>query len=143
MTFYEFLPWLTGLHVAAVLVFAGGLVGETVILAALPQNQNLSLEQQKLAAFVHRLDRRLTAPALLLVWILGITLAVTMGWFSETWLQVKLVFVLILSALHGMQSGLLRRLANGSGPVRGQTLRLTIILAAFVLVAILAVVKPF
>jgi len=78
-----------------------------------------------------------------MVWALGIVLALQGGWFASLWLQAKLAFVVVLSAVHGVQSGALRRLAGGSAlPVQGLRFsgRLTIVLTAGI--AILAIVKP-
>ena len=63
---------------------------------------------------VYRWDRRVTNPALGLVWLLGLTLAWQGGWFSAHWLWAKLVLVTVLSALHGNQSATLRRTIAGS-----------------------------
>ncbi|WP_201509419.1 CopD family protein [Psychrobacter alimentarius] len=54
-------------------------------------------------------DRMVTTPAMLLVWIFGILLAVQGGWFGSGWLWAKLFLVLIMSCLHGMLTGRLRR----------------------------------
>jgi uncharacterized membrane protein len=45
--------------------------------------------------------------------VLGIANAVQGGWFDDGWLHVKLVFVLALSALHGVAMGQMRRLVPG------------------------------
>jgi putative membrane protein len=48
-------------------------------------------------------------------WILGILNAVQGDWFDDGWLHVKLVFVLALSALHGVLSARLRTIEMGGG----------------------------
>ncbi len=135
--------WLKGLHVASVLLFIGGLIAETAFMATLPLDAALTAEQRHAASIVRSWDRRLTIPALLLAWGLGLTLALMQGWFPAAWLHVKLVFVLALSALHGMQSGTLRRLAAGSGRVRAQTVAVLVIVMSAISIAVLAVAKPF
>ena len=57
--------------------------------------------------------RGLATPGLVLTWVLGIANAVQGGWFDEGWLHVKLVFVLALSALHGVALGQIKRLVPG------------------------------
>jgi uncharacterized membrane protein len=57
--------------------------------------------------------RGLATPGLVLTWVLGIANAVQGGWFDDGWLHVKLVFVLALSALHGVAMGQMRRLVPG------------------------------
>jgi putative membrane protein len=90
-------------------------------------------------------DWKVTTPAMLLAWALGMTMAVQAGWFSSRWLMVKLVLVFGLSALHGVQSGMLRRMARGANRSPPAFLRhsASAILIAIAAIAILAVVKPF
>lgn len=135
--------WLKGLHVASVLLFIGGLIAETAFLAALPATEALTPDQRHAVSIVRAWDRRLTMPAMLLAWGLGLTLALMQGWVSAHWLQAKLVFVLALSALHGIQSGTLRRLAEGAGRMRRQTMPILVIVISAISIAVLAVAKPF
>ena len=58
---------------------------------------------------------RVTTPAMLATLALGLFLAQGAGWFAAAWLQAKLLPVLALTALHGMLSGQLRRLAEDPG----------------------------
>lgn len=134
----EIYPWLKALHVAAALTFIGGLLAVSVFLAAVPDGD---AGRADMARSIRHWDRRVTTPALLSVWPFGLTLAITGGWFVDIWLQTKLMLVLILSGLHGVQSGRLRRLAAG-----GETrpLRLApVATACTIAIALLAVVKPF
>lgn len=137
MNFAEVYPWLKALHVASALVFVGGVLSvSTFLTAASPA----ALADTAMARAVRRLDQLVTAPAMLLVWALGLTLAMGGNWFADPWLQAKLVFVVILSGVHGIQSGRLRRLAGGGSSQPQRTTPL--ILASIVAIAILAVVKP-
>ena len=104
---------LKALHVGAALVFAGGVLATAVLLQAA---RRLTLAARPVARVALRWSRVVTTPAMLLVWSLGLVLGIEGGWFSEPWLQAKLAFVLILSALHGVQSGVLRRWAGGMVP---------------------------
>ncbi len=81
---------------------------------------------------------------MLVVWALGLTLALRGGWFASVWLPVKLVFVVALSGVHGVQSGTLRRLAGGSiAPFQPLRFAGPLVIAFTVAIAVLAVVKPF
>lgn len=138
MSLAELYPWLKALHVASAVIFAGGVLAVSVFLAAAAVD--LENSSSSFAHIVRRWDQGVTMPAMLLVWAFGLTLAVTGHWFSEFWLQAKLVFVLVLSGIHGIQSGRLRRLAGGTAV---QSLRSSsIILGCIVVIAVLAVVKP-
>jgi protoporphyrinogen IX oxidase len=138
MNFHLLYPWIKALHVASALVFFAGLVLVSVLLWA--TSEDLAAPKRVVTA-VRRWDRAVTTPAMLLVWALGIVLASESHAFGDIWLQVKLAVVMFLSALHGVQSGKLRRMRQGgssgawhAGPV---------IVVSAVVIAILVVVKPF
>lgn len=88
-------------------------------------------------------------PAMILVWILGLTLAWQLGLFSGApglgWLHVKLLLVLGLSAYHGYMIGYGKKLARGERPVSGKALRMMNEIPGIVTAAIvvLVIVKPF
>lgn len=84
-------------------------------------------------------------PAMILVWLLGLTLATLGHHWSEAWLHAKLLFVVALSGYHGWAVGYARKLAAGRPTLTGKTLRLVneVPAVAAVLIVGLAVVKPF
>lgn len=137
MSLAELYPWLKALHVASVIIFVGGVLSVSVFLAAVTGS---GAESSAIAQAVRRWDQAVTSPAMLLVWALGLVMAIHAGWFASLWLQAKLVLVLILSAIHGVQSGKLRRLAGGADASRANFGLL--ILGSVLIVATLAVVKP-
>lgn len=134
--------WIKAVHVAAVLVFTGGLFVQTLVLLAI--HRQPAIVNQGVVAAVMTWDRRVSSPALLVVWAMGIWAASFAGWIAAPWLWIKLSIVLALSALHGMQSGALRRVAAGGeiAPADHQRRPLALVFA-FALIAVLAVVKPF
>lgn len=136
--------WLKALHIVAVVTWIGGmLVVAVTITAASGRRVQQKTETHSALEAVRRWDQRVTSPAMILVWILGITLARTGNWFPQRWLLVKLVFVLLLSALHGVLSGRLRRLSRSqqSSPPRSLRYAAAVLVATFVIV-ILVVTKP-
>ena len=136
---------LKALHVVAVIAFIGGMLAEAILIGVLFPVATLSSAQRAAAAALHRWDRMVTTPALLLVWILGLSMALSGRWFSSAWLPTKLVFVLALSGLHGRQSGMLRRMQGNGHPARARADRLAapLILLLAAIAAGLAIVKPF
>jgi uncharacterized membrane protein len=137
-------PWLKAVHVAAAITFVGGVLAASVTLRPLPGSDESALKESGTVRSLRGWHRNVTTPAMLIVWVLGIVLAQQGGWFTSLWLEFKLALVVVLSAIHGVQSGVLRRLADGSALPR-QGLRfsgmLTIVLVAGI--AILAIIKPF
>jgi putative membrane protein len=139
-------PWLKAFHVAAVIGWIGGLLVSSLVMSMLITS-SLPLDSWARQAIesVREWDRKVTMPAMLLAWMLGIPMAVQAGWFSARWLMIKLVLVVGLSALHGVQSGLLRRVADDPHQPVPVMLRFSapVTLATMTAIAILAVTKPF
>jgi len=123
------------LHMTAALLLVGGILLNSLTIVSPPPAARL--------AAVRRWDMFVTVPALILVWILGVILAVQGHWFASGWLSLKLAFVLALSALHGMLAGGMKKLQRGQ-PVPA-FLRFSPYIAVVCVVAILALVetKPF
>jgi len=138
--------WIKAFHVASIVTWIGGML---IMALALQILQKTSPEHS--AAELHMLkavrlwDQRVTSPAMGLAWMLGVALVYFGGWHTAGWLVVKLVFVLLLSALHGMQSGYLRRLANAQEKEASTLLKNSGVLtiAAVVIIALMVVAKPF
>ncbi len=140
------LLWLKALHVAAVIAWMGGMLLLALAharLVALPTPR--SSEAQAWIAAVRFWDRRYTVPAMGLAWALGILTAAHAGFFSAGWLWAKLVFVFLLSALHGVLSGRLARLSANPAHLPAAAFRHAgiAVLAGVCVVAVLVVVKPF
>ena len=82
---------------------------------------------------------------MILVWLLGLTLA----WQTEAWTQgwfiAKFALVLALSAYHGWMIGYGRKLARGERPVSGKALRIMneVPGIATALIVVLVIVRPF
>lgn len=91
------------LHILAVIIWISGMVALALGLLK-PARESLQL--------LSIWDKRVTSPAMLLVWVLGLIMAYWGGWFGATWLWVKLAAVFILSGAHGMLSGQVRRALN-------------------------------
>jgi putative membrane protein len=92
-----------------------------------------------------KLRKIILTPSLILVWVLGLAVAYTHGWWSAGWFHAKLLILLLLSGYHGWLVSYAKKLARGERALTGKRLRLLnevpgIAAAAIV---ILAVVKPF
>jgi putative membrane protein len=131
--------WVKALHVACVLLFIGGLFSQAFGAAAGQRGDTAT------AALVSAWDRRVTVPAMLLVWLTGAAIAAQGSWFGSPWLWAKLALVLALTGLHGVQSGKLRRRRRGD-PTQTQvrpTHIAAFIAASVTVIALLVVLKPF
>ncbi|SMQ68991.1 putative membrane protein [Altererythrobacter xiamenensis] len=92
-----------------------------------------------------RLLKIILLPSIVVVWVLGLALAMTTGAFTQGWFHAKLLIVLVLSGYHGWLSAYAKKLARGERTMEGKKLRLLneVPGLAAVLIVILAVVRPF
>lgn len=84
-------------------------------------------------------------PSLIVVWVLGLALAMTTGAFAQGWFHAKLALVLALSGYHLWLAGYATALARGERRLDGRKLRLLneVPGIAAALLVILVIVKPF
>lgn len=84
-------------------------------------------------------------PSLIVVWVLGLSLAMTIGAFQQGWFLAKLALVLGLTAYHFWLANYAQLLAAGQRKLTGKKLRLLneIPGVAAALIVILVIVKPF
>ncbi|KAE8753407.1 MULTISPECIES: CopD family protein [Paraburkholderia] len=125
---------IKALHVASVITFVAGLL----VLSICAATNNLVILR-----VMRRWDRRVTTPALAMVWITGPTIALMGHWFGAAWLTAKLPLVVLLSALHGMLAGFSRRAERDDTVRESSALRFAAPAVIVIVVAIvfLAVLK--
>jgi len=84
-------------------------------------------------------------PAMLIVWVLGLMLAVHLNVFGQHWFTAKLLLVVILTGYQGWIGSYGKKLASGHRELEDKKLRLMNelpgILTAFIVVFV--IVKPF
>jgi putative membrane protein len=92
-----------------------------------------------------KIRKIILTPAMIVVWVLGLTLATVGHHWGEGWLHAKLLFVLILSAYHGWAVGYSKKLAVGEPTLQGKQLRMLneVPALAVTLIVVLVIVKPF
>ena len=83
--------------------------------------------------------------SLIVVWVLGLLLAMTIGAWDQGWFHAKLLFVLLLTAFHGIMVARSKKMIAGDRPMSEKQLRMWgefpgIMLA---IIVILVIVKPF
>ncbi|MDQ8033558.1 hypothetical protein CEG14_02765 [Bordetella genomosp. 1] len=89
-------------HGAALAVWLGGLLVLAAVLSFPPARDDADTAPAAPSPFLRGLARwnqRVTLPAMVLTWALGVTLALRVGWFGHRWLDVKLVIVALLTLL--------------------------------------------
>ena len=137
-------PWVKAAHVIFVIFWMAGLFMLPRFLVywhAVPPG---APENAQWADRCARLRRIILDPAMIVVWVLGVCLALNYG-FGEFWLHAKLLIVVALSGYHGWMTRLARKFAAGERPVGERALRLAneIPSLATVAIVLLVIVKPF
>jgi putative membrane protein len=84
-------------------------------------------------------------PSLIVVWVLGLSMAYAMGFFDQGWFHAKLTLVLAMTGFHGWLVAQSKKMARGERPLTEARLRMVGELPGLLLVLIVALVylKPF
>jgi len=141
--------WVKAAHVIFVIFWMAGMFMLPRYLVYHQEAQPGSAEAQAWVDRETKLRNIILTPAMILVWVLGISLAVNAGLFSGVgglgWLHAKLALVVILSGYHGWAVGYSKKLAAGKPTLTGKQLRMLneipAILVAFIV--LLVIVRPF
>lgn len=101
--------------------------------------------EAKWATRMGKLRKIILTPSMIIVWVLGLTMAWSGGWFSEGWLHAKLLLVLLLTGYHGWLVGQSKMMALGQRPLTEARLRMIgeVPGLLLVLIAVLVYVRPF
>ena len=137
--------WVKAAHVIFVIFWMAGLF---MLPRFLVYHQECAPGSPEEAVWIDR-ERKLVKiilfPSIGMVWLLGLLLAWSQGYFGEGWFHAKLALVFVLSAYHGWMVGYSKKLANGERSLSGKQLRLANevpgLLAA--LIVVLVIVRPF
>jgi putative membrane protein len=137
--------WIKAGHVIFVIFWIAGLFMLPRYYVYHQETAPGSAEEKAWIERERKLRNIIITPAMILVWIFGLSLMWTIQAWTMSWFQLKLLIVLFLSGYHGWMVGYGRKLARGERPVSGRALRIMneIPGLAVVLIVILVIVKPF
>ncbi len=138
--------WLKAIHIIFVVAWmAGMLIYPRYKLHQLSSQPGEPLFETMKDAGA-RLKKIILTPAMLIVWVLGLALlAANTGLMSSGWLWAKILFVVLLSGLHGYFVALGRKIDNGEASVTASRLKMLneLPFVLMVLIVILVIVRPF
>ncbi|TCV96629.1 CopD family protein [Biostraticola tofi] len=127
---------IKALHIVVMTLWIGGMLILAVAMTAWQKAPAAGMASSvRLLEAISGWNRKVTLPAMILTWITGVALTMMGNWPPSASLLLKGVFVLGLSALHGMQSGAMRRSLAQNTLIAPAILRHA---AAFTLIALLA-----
>ena len=101
--------------------------------------------EAKWATRMGKLRKIILTPSLIIVWVLGLSLAIAGGHFAFGWLHAKLLLVLVLTGYHGWLVGQTKKMARGLRPLTEARLRMIgeVPGLLLVLIVVLVYLKPF
>ena len=131
---------IKALHILSDFLLIGGMLINAFVIGMVPPTIRVGV-----ISALRKYDRIVTTAALGGAWLFGLWLIFGYVGFSDGWLHAKLVLVVLLSALHGMQQGWMRRMQADPklDPPAFVRAGMPIILVSVVLIVALAVIKPF
>src|SRR5580704_7649480 len=104
--------WIKALHIISVIAWMAGLFYLPRLFVYHVDAPKGSPQSETFKVMERRLLKAIINPSMIAVWITGPLLAYGEEAWREPWLQAKLLFVLILSGVHGYLVGRVRAFAN-------------------------------
>ena len=140
-------PWLKAGHILAVIAWMAGMLYLPRLFVYHCDTAPGSAESERFKRMEQRLLRVIINPAMIGVWILGLTLSflpATDAW-HHGWFHVKFALVLMMSGLHGLYARWARFFSRDANTHTARFYRMWNEVPAVLLIVIvvLAVVKPF
>jgi putative membrane protein len=137
--------WIKAGHIIFVIFWIAGLFMLPRYYIYHQESAPGSAEEKKWIERERKLRHIIITPAMIMVWIFGLSMMWINQWWIAHWFQLKFLLVLGLSTYHGWMVGYGRKLARGERPVSGRALRIMNEIPGLVVVVVvvLAVVKPF
>lgn len=137
--------WVKAAHLTFVIFWLAGLF---LLPRLYVYHQETTVGSPEDRAWIERESRVrsiILAPAMLLVWVLGLMLAFDVGAWGQGWFTAKLALVVGLTAYQGWLSAYGKKLANGERPLSGRAVRMIneIPGIAAAIIVVLVIVKPF
>ena len=137
--------WLKAGHIIFMVFWLAGLFMLPRQMICLRPASPGSDESALWAKRIGLLRKVILTPSLIVVWVLGLLLAMTIGAWDQGWFHAKLLFVLLLTAFHGIMVARSKKMIAGDRPMSEKQLRMWgefpgIMLA---IIVILVIVKPF
>ena len=141
----DHIAWILALHVITVIAWMAGMlylprlfVYHSEVAVGSPESEMLKKHEQLLL-------RRIVTPAMIAVWILGLTLAYVTAAYEDTWFRIKFALVIVMSGLHGFFAATVKTFAKDANTRSTRFWRIIneVPFVLVIFIVILVVVKPF
>jgi protoporphyrinogen IX oxidase len=94
--------WLKAFHVIAVISWMAGMLYLPRLFVYHCEAEKGSKQSETFKVMERKLLRVIINPAMILTWVLGLTLVWLGHWHTAPWMHAKFGLVILLSALHGL-----------------------------------------
>lgn len=137
--------WIKAFHVIAVIAWMAGMLYLPRLFVYHCETVPGSAESERFKLMEKRLLRVIMNPAMIAVWLLGLTLVVLTHADQQHWFQLKFLAVIAMSGIHGFWATTVKRFARDANTKSARFYQIANEAPAIllVLIVILAIVKPF
>ena len=137
--------WIKSLHIVAVISWMAGLLYLPRLFVYHSGQKEGSESYELLSIMEYRLLRYIMNPAMLIVWLTGLHLAVSGGLWRDHWMWLKFACVLGMTLVHAMLSRYRRDFENGRNLHSHKYFRILneIPTVLMIFIVCLVVVRPF
>jgi putative membrane protein len=137
--------WIKALHVIAVISWMAGMLYLPRLFVYHCEAETGSKQSETFKVMERRLLKAIINPAMIVTWLAGLYLVWAGHWYLSGWFHVKLLLVLVMSAVHGFFARVVRAFAADRNPYGQKFYRIinevpTILMIGIV---VLVIVKPF
>ena len=141
----NYIPWILAFHLIAVIAWMSAMLYLPRLFVYHTQAQPGTESSERFKVMERRLLKGILNPAMIAVWILGPLLAWLTGAYLDTWMQIKFVLVILMSAMHGLYVRCWRAFAEDRNMHSARFYKIINEVPAvlMVLIVILVKVQPF
>ena len=139
--------WIKALHVISVIAWMAASLYLPRLFVYHADAEKGSVQSETFKVMERRLYRGIMTPAMIASWVFGLAMMIWAGFaqFSDGWMWVKLLFVLLLSGFHGFMGGQLRRFANDANERPAKFFRQIneVPTVLMIVIVVMVIVRPF
>jgi putative membrane protein len=141
----NYIDWIKAFHVIAVIAWMSGMLYLPRLFVYHTETKAGSESGERFKVMERRLLKGIVNPAMIAVWILGPLLAWLTGTYLDTWLQIKVVLVVVMSGMHGFFARCVKDFAADRNTRSARFYRIVNEVPAVLMavIVILVIVQPF
>ncbi len=141
----EYYLWIKALHIIAVIAWMAGMFYLPRLFVYHTQTTPGTSEYERFAIMERKLLKIIMSPAMMVTWVMGLTMAWLMDYWADGWFGTKLLLVVAMTAVDHLYRRWAKKFAGGTNTHSERFFRLwnevpTVLMMGIV---ILVVVKPF